>query len=378
MDQPLRARVSPRRAGRSVVTAAAAVAAFAAAAHAYHEDPIADRLFPSWNLPEPTLPTSRRFGTTSILYQVYVVGPHAAEIHFRNNSDAAWHFAFWFPGRQRAGDNVRVGVLPWFRDREETHVTVQLRSGRPGLSSTRMRIYDLRRGSRDEGAAESPFADVAGTAPPDETWMPVRPLYDDGVARRSNLLARFIGDGAGAAVEFLNPSPLDVHIRFEVPAAGGAKDAAPRVSVSAGGTTTVPVHAAATTMPLALARVVVSDMRVGEDVGPFFSEDRRADAGWMPLVTSDDSAPLPETRLLAIVSPYGEGAARVRFRSRMRTEVRCRFVLPGYQDAGREGTVVVVPPGAETETVVALDRPADARLAVARLRLSEVSHRDEH
>jgi hypothetical protein len=359
-----------RRVATAVVCAAAA-----SFAYAYNDGPESERAFPRWLVPHPTRPVDPGAYPTAISYEVKIAGPHLAEVHLCNLSPTTWHFDFWFPGWQRPGDNDRVH-LPPLGPEHETKILTRLRSGRPGLSTSYMCVYDLRRGD-DAGAALSPLADVADPPLPDETWMPARPLVDDGTVRRSELQARVFEKDGRAVVAFRNPSARDLFFRFEVPALGVAAAAHPRVSLRGGGETSVDVPLVPTVTPLPLLRVVVCDLRVGDDAGTLFSEDRRADLGWLPLATDDDSTALPPGKLLATLSRVDDRRARVRFRSRLRTPVRFRFAVPDYQESVRASDAVTVAPNAETAIEVALDRPADARLAVARLRVFEVSHRDD-
>jgi hypothetical protein len=84
-----------------------------------------------------------------------------------------------------------------------------LRHGRPGLSASRLRIFDLRRGESDTGPASAAATSIADVPPPDEGWMPACPLNDDAVVRRSNLAARVVRTGDALAVVFRNPSFRD-------------------------------------------------------------------------------------------------------------------------------------------------------------------------
>lgn len=360
-----------RRAAIAIVCAAAA-----SLAYAYNDAPESEQVFPRWFAPKPTCPVEPRLYPAAVSYEVQVTGHHVAEVHLRNLSPVAWHFDFWFPGWQRPGDNRRVD-LPVLGPDGELKVAVPLRHGRPGLSTSPMRVYELRQGG-DDGPACSPLADVADPQLPDESWMPARPLVDDGTVRRSNLEARVRSDGARAVVGFRNPSARDLHFLFAVPGLGVAAGSTPRVTVAGGSETEVGVPSTAAKLPLSLLRVVVSDLRVGDDTGTLFAVDRSADAGWFPVASEDAPAALPPGKLLATLSPLDAGRVRVRFRSRLPSAVHFRFLVPGYEDAGRAGESVSLPPGEEAESVVALDRAADARIALARLRVFNVAFPVSH
>ena len=207
--------------------------------------------------------------------------------------------------------------------------------------------------------------------------MPVLPIVDDAVVRRSGLLARVVREEGGLAVAFRNPSHLDLHFGFAVPGLGPGVGDTPRSTVRARSETRVALEGGTPTRPLPLLRVVVRDIRAGVDAGHAYALDPDADAGWFALATEDGSAPLPRERLFARVAPVPGGGARVRFRSRLLTPVHFRFLLPGYQGTERENPAMTLPPGTESELEVPLDRPPDPRLALARVRVFEVSHNDE-
>lgn len=359
---------------RRVAPTAALVAVTAAVAAAYNDDPAADQVFPAWSAVEPASATPR-FNSANVMYEIYAAGTHRAEVHFRNLASSPVHFDYWLAGYQLPGDNERITLGPFVEDRVEVRRTLPLRQLRTGLAAARLTVFDVRIGA-DTGAADAPRAAVPPVSA-DEGWMPVCPLGDDAVVRRSNLAARVAADGAGLRVAFRNPSARDLHFAFALPALGTTRQGAARVRVRAGGEASVTVSGAAH-VPPSLLRVVVRDVRVGEDTGPLYAVDRSADAGWFPLTTSDASLPLPAGKLLALVDRAGERQARVRFRSRLSTEARFRFVVPGFQDANRVSDEVTIAPDTEVERVVDLDRAADARLALVRLRLVDVDHGDTH
>ena len=355
----------------------------ASVALAYNDEPDAENVFPTWS-PVDTGDPNTKFNPGWIVYEIYPRGPHEAEIHFRNLSSLTFQFDWFLPaGRQRPGDNARITLRPFFGSREETKVSCTLRQGRPGLSSVRMRVFDLR---RDDDGGETEFPRPAPeelSDAPDEGFLSVCGMNDDVVVRRSNLQARVdrAGEAGGASVVFRNPSYRDLHFRFEVPAVGIVRgvpgepqsQAEVRVSVPAGRDVTIPLSARPTSWPYALLRVYVRDLRAGDDTGTLHARDPRDDAGFFPLVASDVPDALPRESVLARAEP-GEGRrARVRFRSRLRTPVTLRFVVPGYQQDGRDNDAVTIEPGAEAETTVELDRPADARLGLVRLRAFDVA-----
>jgi hypothetical protein len=359
---------------RRAAAAIAAVLALSVAAHAYNDDPSADTVYPAWRSVRLASPVPR-FNTTTLCCEVYQTGFHAGEVHWRNLSDEVLRFDFWIPGWQHPRDNARVTLPPYFEARSELKLPLALVHGRPGISSVPVTIFDLVRGTSDDGPREAPLADAAVAAPPDEDWMPAWPLHDDGIVRRSNLAVRFVRGADRTALVFRNPSVRDLHFVYEVPALVNVRCDG-RVTVLAGRDTSIPLPPAVSALPLPLLRVLVRDVRVGDDTGKLYAEDRNADAGWFPLVTGDGSAALPHDGLLAVVESADGSRARVRFRSRMRSDVRLRFRVPGYQDAGRDNDPVTVAPGSEASADVVLDRAPDARLPLTRLAVFEVSHRD--
>jgi hypothetical protein len=187
-------------------------------------------------------------------------------------------------------------------------------------------------------------------------------------------MARTSSADGGLVVVLRNPSERELHFELDVPAASA--HAASRVHVAAGRDVEVAVAAAPSTTPPALLRVFVHDVRVGDDTGRVYALERGRDAGFFPVATSDGSTPLPKDGLLAVVEPSADGAAVVRFRSKLHTPVRFRFSVAGYQSAARASDVVTVEPGGEAAVTATLDRVADAQIAVARVRVSEVSHQD--
>jgi hypothetical protein len=353
------------------VAAGVALACVLSVAHAYNEDPDADQVFPAWSAPELAAPVAG-FNPWNVFCEIHPGPMHTAEIHLRNMSADTLHFAWWIGGYQRPGDNARVTLRPYLETRQEVKLAAVLRHARPGLTSSKLRIYDLRRGPADEGPADAALHAEPEAPPAGEDWMPACVLHDDSVVRRANLLTRVVVADGVQRVVFRNLSARDLHFRYDVPALG-TRDL-PRLEVRAGADVAVAVPGHAPRKPL--PRVNVCDVRIGADTGKLYAEDRSADAGWFPLATSDASDPLPHDALLAIVEPAGADAARVRFRSHLRTQVRLRFVLPAYQSSACENDAVTVEPGADAETIVALDRDGGARVALAHLRVFEVSHKD--
>jgi hypothetical protein len=237
-----------------------------------------------------------------------------------------------------------------------------------------MLLYDVRRGREDAGALAATLSGAAPNIAPDEGFLPACAVRDDVLLRRAGLMARASSADGGLVVVLRNPSERELHFELDVPAASA--HAASRVHVPAGRDVEVAVAAAPPSTPPALLRVFVHDVRVGDDIGRFYAQDKSRDVGWFPLATSDGSAPLPKEKLLSSVEASGDGTAVVRFRSRLRTPVRFRFAVPGYQTDGRASDVVTVEPGGETKVTAMLDRAADAQIAVARVRVFEVSHQD--
>jgi hypothetical protein len=356
------------------LVASAVLAASAGAALAYNDDPDVERAFPAWLCVE-TASATPGFNAASIFYEIHETGRHAAEAHFRNVSSDRVSFAFWAPGRQRPGDNARVTLAPFLETREETKASLALRHGGPGLAATPLRVFDVRLGRSDATIATLP-ATVDVPAAIAEDAMPVRAAKDDVILRRAGLTARVLHSADGSSVVFRNPSARDLHFRFAAPALGRSFHQGDRVSAPAGRETTVTIPAARSGIPPALVRVYVADVRVGEDLGPLYAENRGDDAGWFSLATSDGSSPLPPDKLLAVVEALGAGRARVRFRSRLAATVRLRFVVSSYQRPDRDNGWVTIAPDAEAQVDVVLDAPADARLAVARVRVGDVSLRD--
>jgi hypothetical protein len=361
------------------VRRAAVAAAFAIAlgvvgtAGAYNDDPEADAVFSPWLAAEPASP-DRRFMTASVFYEIHAGALHDADVHLRNVTSRTLHFDWWLAGRQKPGDNVRVTLPPFFETREEVRLHVPLRNARPGLDVARMLLYDVRQGLSDTGTPAAALPATLEDAEPADDWMQVDAVRDDVVVRRAGLLVRFERAVSGLTAVFHNSSSRDLHFEVDVP--GGDAPADSRVHVGAGKDAVVPLAAAPSSFPPALLRVFVHDVRVGDDTGRLYAEDRRRDAGWFPLETSDGSAPLPKEGLLSKVEPSKDGAAIVRFRSRLRTTVRFRFSLPGRRADDHVGEIVELAPGGETEVVAKLDRPADASLVVARVRVTEVAHRE--
>ncbi len=298
----------------------------------------------------------------------------AAEIHFKNLSHDALHFAFRLAGHQPATSaaNPRMHVLPG----STAEVLVPLAHPDPRVAVALVDIWDVRVGA-DQGALLLPLGAPAACFAEEPGWSAVQAAGEaEGSAAFAPraLLWRIAPDGE--AVQLRNASTLDIACDFRLPDLQHGAAANPRITLAPGAMTSVPVRLSAhagSTVSLTVCALAIAGAPLPA-CGPAAALALPAERFTATPRVADRTF---NARTLAYVAARGAGAtAQLTVANLSAVALHAEFRLAGYQDPALPNPRLHLAAGEQRVLSVPVLR-SDARLALAQLQVWDVRVGDD-